>query len=123
MGDLLRILLVEDEVLIAMRLEMELVAGGYKVCKRVSTGEDAISSVKKDEPDIILMDIRLAGKLDGIETVYQIQQLSSCVNIPVIFMTGYPDKEIADKAKLLNPLAYFIKPVKIEDLILVINSV
>lgn len=123
MKDLIRILLVEDEVLIAMRLEMELNMGGYRVCKRVSTGENAIISAEFELPDIILMDIRLGGEIDGIEAVQQIQRIRTCSNTPIIFMTGYPDKEIADRAKLLNPIAYFIKPIKFEDLKSVINSI
>ncbi|MBD3305915.1 response regulator, partial [candidate division KSB3 bacterium] len=83
-----RILLVEDEVMIAMGLELELKRAGYPECQRVVSGEEALVRVAQEPPDLILMDIRLAGKLDGIETARQIQAQT---DIPIIFMTGYPD--------------------------------
>jgi CheY-like chemotaxis protein len=104
-----RILIVEDEVMIAMCLELELKQAGYTVCQRAVTGEDAIRIAQQESPDCILMDIRLAGDIDGIEVAQQIQrQLDS----PIIFMTGYPDKAVEERAKTLKPLGYFIKPIR-----------
>ena len=115
-----RILVVEDEILIAMCLEMELIKAGYEVCSRVTNGEEAIVLATQDAPDLILMDIRLADDIDGIEAARTILASSQ---IPIIFMTGYPDKEHAERAKQLNPLGYFIKPVRIHDLQLLIDSI
>lgn len=114
-----RILIVEDEVLTAMSMEMELKQAGYDVCKRVVTGEEAITSAEQDHPDLIVMDIRLAGSLDGIEAA---QQICSRSNIPIIFITGYLDKDFKERAKQLHPIGYFIKPVSIHILKTAINS-
>lgn len=106
----LRFLIVEDAVVIAMCLELELKQAGYEVCQRVTTGEDAVRVAQQQSPDCILMDILLAGELSGIEAAQQIQALTA---IPIIFMTGYPDSAVEYQAKQLNPLGYFIKPVRV----------
>ncbi len=106
-----RILLVEDEVVIARCLAVELERAGYVVCGRVTKGEAAIAAVKKDRPDVILMDIRLAGDLDGVETA---RRILSSAPIPIIFMTGYSDSEVVDRAKGLNPLGFLFKPIRVE---------
>lgn len=105
-----RILIVEDEVIIAMCMEMELEEAGYQIYETISTGEEAVMIARQDPPDVILMDVHLSGKIDGIEAAHQIQAFCS---IPIIFMTGYPDKATEKKAKALNPLGFFTKPVPI----------
>lgn len=116
----IQILLVEDEFLIALGLEQELLQEGYHIASIVNSGEKAIEAVRQQSPDIILMDIRLAGKIDGIEAAQQIQSFSS---IPIIFMTGYSNPEIMTRARELNPLGYLIKPVSITDLNTIIDAV
>lgn len=81
---MLSVLLVEDEVLIALSLEYDLKKAGYSVLGRASCSEDAINCFKRTDPDLVLMDIRLAGSIDGIETAEEIKALK---DIPVIFMT------------------------------------
>jgi len=120
MKKVIKILIVEDEVLIAMSLKMELEKAKYKVVKPIATGEKAIIIAKQESPDIILMDIRLAGIIDGIEAARQIMTDSNC---SVIFMTGYPEKSIEERAMKLNPLAYYTKPVSIHELIPIIDSI
>ena len=115
-----RILVVEDEVMIAMCLELELTRAGYEVCQRVAKGEEAVCLAQHESPDCILMDIRLAGEIDGIEAAEQIQAFSS---IPIIFMTGYPDKTVEERANVLNPLGFFVKPVRILTLKPLIDSI
>ncbi len=115
----IKILLVEDEFLIAMTLENELTGAGYKVIASVTSGEKAVEIAKQQKPDIVLMDIRLAGKIDGMEAAEQIQSFSSN---PIIFMTGYSNPEMMNKAKSLNPLAYLVKPVFIHSLQPIIDS-
>lgn len=105
-----KVLIVEDEVIIAMCLQMELERAGYEVSQNVLTGEEAVKFARQNPPDVILMDIRLAGKIDGIEAARQIQASGP---IPIIFMTGYPDKAIEERARSLNPLGFFIKPIPI----------
>lgn len=109
----LQILIVEDEVLIAECLEIELTLTGHTVCSRVGTGEEAVEAAERHHPDVILMDIRLAGALDGIETAKKIQE---SLDIPVLFMTSYLESALRERAMKLNPLGYLIKPVKMQDI-------
>ena len=104
----IKILLVEDEALIAVLLKRNLQLVGYETLDPVATGEEAISIAQQKRPDVVLMDIRLAGKMNGIEAAREIIARS---NIPIIFMTGYSDKETVEKAKTLNAIAYLTKPI------------
>lgn len=113
MSNQLKILFVEDEVISAMFIELQLKNIGYKVSQHVTTGENAIKSIQSNLPDVILMDIRLAGNLDGIETAKVIKEEFT---IPLIFITGYDDPEIRKKADQLNPIGYLIKPFEIHKL-------
>ena len=79
-----KIMIVEDESIIAEDIRMSLINNGYVVSSVVSMGEKAIEMVKEDKPDLILMDIMLAGKMDGIQTAGMIQTI---FNIPVKFQT------------------------------------
>ena len=116
----IKILIAEDELLIAQCLKMELESNGYEVCKFITEGEEAIETAKKEEPDIILMDIHLSGKMDGIEAARQIIEHK---NIPIIFMTGYSEISYYERAKKLNPAAYLEKPIEIFDLQQAIESI
>ena len=111
---MIRILIVEDEALFSMLLKDSLTVSGFSVSGPVFTGEKAVEIVKTDAPDIILIDIQLAEKMNGIEAVSRIREFS---DVPVIFMTGYPDDEIINQALLLKPLDYVTKPLVIETLI------
>ncbi|MBU1096018.1 MAG: response regulator [Bacteroidetes bacterium] len=115
----LNILLVEDEAMNALYFKMVLTKAGHFVNKVVGTGEDAVSSANEERPDLILMDIRLAGKMDGIEAA---EIIKANFDIPIIFMTGYQDTGHMERAKLLNPIKYFIKPINTQDLLSSINS-
>ncbi len=115
-----RILVVEDEAMIALCLEMELKKAGYTLCKRVARGEEAVNAALRDLPDVILMDIRLAGPIDGIEAAHRIHDATT---IPIIFMTGYPDKTIEERARALRPLGFFVKPVRVSTIRPLIDSV
>ena len=116
----LKILLVEDEAMSAMYLQMVLKKAGYKIFKVVASGEEAIESLNGDVPDVILMDINLAGLIDGIETAKEINEK---YNIPIIFMTGYPDKAHMLRAEELNPVKYFVKPIETMDLLAALDSI
>jgi CheY-like chemotaxis protein len=116
----IKILLVEDEVVAAMFLKMELEKEGYIVCKHVTTGENAIISAEADKPDVILMDIFLAGKINGIDAAKEIKEKT---DIPIIiFLTGFEDSGLKEKAMKLDPLAYIIKPVVLTELKDIINK-
>jgi CheY-like chemotaxis protein len=109
------ILLVEDEVIIAMDLRWKLEEAGYRVCRMIATGEDAIRWAAQDRPDLVLMDNRLAGKIDGIEAALRIRSTSA---VPVIFMTGYPQDEVFQgRVKPIGPSACLLKPIILEELL------
>jgi len=109
----LKILIVEDEALIALQLEFSLVHAGYEVCGIAGQGEHAIQATREKNPDVILMDIRLPGRMDGIEAAQQIGAFSPAV---VIFTTGYADLGLKQRAMALNPAAYLTKPVAIHQI-------
>jgi len=108
-----KILIVEDESLIALQLRLMLDRAGYEVCEPVGRGEDAIDLARAEKPDVILMDISLGGDMDGIETALRIADFSSAL---VIFTTGHSDPGMRDRAQALNPAAYLIKPIEIRSI-------
>ena len=81
-----RLLVVEDEVLVARDIQARLQRMGYEVVGTVARGEDAVSTALAESPDLILMDINLKGEMDGIEAATQINEVSS---VPVIYCTAY----------------------------------
>lgn len=103
-----RVLIVEDETLIAMQLHMLLSRAGFEVCGTVDQGEKAVEQARLEKPDVILMDIHLSGIIDGIEAAQQILTFSSAA---IIFTTGYSDPKQKEHALALNPAGYLIKPV------------
>jgi len=114
------ILLVEDEAITAVMLQKALREYGYNVRKPAATGNEAILRVKEKKPDIILLDINLPGDIDGIDTAHTI---FTDHKIPIIFMTGYSNQMTIDRSKTLNPLAYLIKPVTVDEIddVIVLN--
>ena len=115
----LNILIVEDEAIIALGIQMELEMAGYGACQVVATGEDAIACVAKNPPDLILMDNRLAGEMDGIQAARAILAIHQ---LPIIFMTGYAADDIMQRAQSLNPYGYLIKPIRVYEIEPLINS-
>lgn len=105
------ILIVEDEAIIARSLRLCLRQYGYNVLETVSTGEDAMRSVEENNPDLILMDVRLRGSLDGYETINKIREYS---NAPVIYSTGGDQYQIEEKAKGTKPYDYIMKPFDLD---------
>ncbi|MDA3938208.1 MAG: response regulator [Spirochaetia bacterium] len=103
-----KIMIVEDEIIIAMSYIAALKSSSFKVSKIYSTGEEAIKAFVTIDPDLILMDIKLKGKIDGIEAANQILKLK---NIPIIFMTGNSDTETKKRALSLKSAAYMNKPI------------
>ncbi|MCP4541468.1 MAG: response regulator [Chloroflexi bacterium] len=116
----MKILIVEDEFLSAFALQSKLKQLGHKVCKPVPTGAKAIASAEREQPDIILMDIQLVGSMDGIEAAREIMSRQA---IPIIFMTGYADKDVVERAMKLNPVAYLMKPLQMYELEAAIRTV
>ncbi|WP_373059285.1 response regulator [Zunongwangia sp. H14] len=114
MGAPVKILIVEDELLIAANISLQLTELGYHVTGIFSRGEEALSSLKTELPDIILLDIRLKGKMDGIEIAQLIQKDHS---IPIIYLTANADDAYFNRAKATSPYAFISKPFKKLDLI------
>lgn len=108
MNDTTRILIVEDDMIIAANISLQLTKLGYEVTGIVPRGEEAITHVKENAPDILLLDINLKGKLNGIDTAKAIQQFC---NTPVIYITANNDEATFTKAKATHPLAFISKPV------------
>ena len=108
-----KILVIEDEMIIGANISLQLTKLGYEVTGIIPRGEEALLFIKEDRPDIILMDIRLKGKLDGIETAQQIQER---YDIPIIYITANADAAHFNRAKATRPQAFISKPFKKLDL-------
>jgi CheY-like chemotaxis protein len=102
-----KILIVEDEYIIAENMQVLLEGWGYAVVGIEATGLKAIEKIKETMPDIVLMDIKIKGEMDGIETANTIRKLFS---IPIIYLTSYSDTKILERAQLTEPYGYLIKP-------------
>ncbi len=104
-----KILIVEDEAIVVEHIEVTLKSFGYEIAGRTNTGEEAIQIAQKNSPDLILMDIRLRGELDGIEAAKQITTLS---DIPVVFLTAFADDQLVERARTVLPYGYIVKPIQ-----------
>ena len=110
---MMKILLVEDEGLVALYLKRLLIEHGFKDVLIARNGEEAIIKVKQSLPDLLLMDIRLGKGINGIETV---KQINSDKNIPVIYITASTDEHTHKEALNTNPLAILSKPIEPDEL-------
>ncbi|MDK2825124.1 MAG: two-component system, response regulator PdtaR [Methanolobus sp.] len=102
-----KIMIVEDEKIVALDIKDSLEHFGYSVPCMADSGEDAISFIDKCQPDLILMDIVLKGKIDGIEAARTIRDN---YDIPVIYLTAYSDEKTLQRAKLTEPFGHILKP-------------
>ncbi|MEW5724020.1 MAG: response regulator [Thermodesulfobacteriota bacterium] len=108
-----RLLIVEDEIIIATDLKRRLGNLGYEVCAAVHDGKAAVKSAGRLRPDLVLMDIELGGAPDGIETA---EKIRSNLAIPIVFLTAYADEKRLARAKLTLPFGYILKPFQDKDL-------
>jgi PAS domain S-box-containing protein len=108
-----KLLVVEDESIIAKDLQWRLKDMGYDVPFIVASGEEALNRIREDNVDLVLMDIMLQGEMDGIETACHIHSEN---DIPVVFLTAYADDEMLERAKITEPFGYLIKPVRDREL-------
>jgi len=109
----IKILIVEDEMIIAANISLQLSTLGYEVIGIIPRAEEALSCIKQNQPDILLMDINLKGDIDGIETVKLMQR---AYDIPVIYLTANADDTHFNRAKETHPYAFISKPFKKLDL-------
>ncbi len=101
------IFIVEDEAIVANDIKETLLSLGYGVAGTARSGEIALEKIKETQPDLVLMDIHLAGPMDGIEAAGHIHNV---YGIPVIFLTAYADNALLERAKVTEPYGYIIKP-------------
>jgi two-component system sensor histidine kinase EvgS len=108
-----KILIVEDELIIAHSLLEALQNDGYQVVGMVDTAASTMATISKTHPDIILMDIFLQGESDGIALAQEIQKVW---DIPIIYLTAHSDRELIQRAKITNPYGYILKPYRFQEL-------
>ena len=111
--DQVRILVVEDEVIVARTIASQLNQLGYIVTGTASSGKVAIAKASETKPELVLMDIILKGEMDGITTAAYIREQ---LDIPVIFLTAYGDENTLQRAKITQPFGYVVKPFTSQDL-------
>ena len=102
-----KILIVEDERIVAMDIQNRLIDLGYSVCGSASSGEDAVKKASELQPDLVLMDIVLKGDMDGIDAAGQIRER---FNIPVVYLTAFSDEKTLQRARLTGAYGYILKP-------------
>lgn len=112
-----QILVVEDEAVVAEDIRKILRKYDYDVPKSISTGQEAINFINKEPPDLVLLDIMLKDNISGIEVAKHILEM----DIPIIYLTAYSEKDIIEKAKLTGPFGYLIKPFRERELIATIK--
>ena len=105
----MNIFIVEDEVLIRIFLKRVFEKNGCNIIGETATGEEAIEMLKEHECDLICLDIKLQGKLDGIETAKKIREFS---DTPIMFLSAYNENDIRQQIKISNCIGYFDKPIK-----------
>jgi len=101
------IFIVEDEAIVASDIRETLISLGYRAAGIAKSGELALDKIKESHPDLVLMDIHLAGEMDGVDTAGKVHVL---YDIPVIYLTAYADKALLDRAKITEPYGYVVKP-------------
>lgn len=112
-NDSIKVLVVEDELVAATYIKHKLHELGYEITATVPTGEQALTEIEKNTPDIILMDIVLEGKLDGIDTANIIRKQYA---IPVLYLTSYTDEQKIQRALESSPYGYILKPIQEREL-------
>ncbi|MCK4940894.1 response regulator, partial [candidate division WOR-3 bacterium] len=108
-----KILVVEDEKIVALDINNTLNKLGYDVPALVASGDEAIQAVKRTKPDLVLMDIVLKGDIDGIEAAEVIRHR---YGTPLVFLTAYADEEILRRVKHIEPFGYILKPFQEKEL-------
>lgn len=108
-----KILVVEDNKIISLEIKQRLESMGYEVVAVAYAGEEAITKATEKLPDLVLMDIKLSGKMDGIEAAEKIRVL---LDIPVVYLTAYSDESTLQRAKVTEPFGYIVKPLEEREL-------
>jgi CheY-like chemotaxis protein len=114
-----KIMIVEDEAILALELKMILTQRGFTITSIASSGKKAILNADKDHPDLILMDISLNGAMNGIEAASIIRESA---DIPIIFLTAFAEQETIERAKMVMPFGYILKPYQERELSITIDN-
>ncbi|MBX9258797.1 response regulator [Desmonostoc muscorum CCALA 125] len=118
-SETVRVLVVEDEYILAINLQESLESLGYTVLDIADSAEAAIEKATQFRPNLILMDIRLRGEVDGIQAA---EQIWHHLQIPVIYLTGHSDKSTVERATLTSPFGYILKPIREQELYVAIQT-
>ena len=113
------ILVVEDEAIIGMALAADLEDMGYDRVELAGSGEEALEIINQETFDLVLMDIQLGGKMDGIETLKKIREIA---NPRVVFITGNSEKGTFNKLKGMDADGFLVKPINIKDLQVLLDT-
>jgi CheY-like chemotaxis protein len=113
------VLIVEDETIVALDLRRRLTRLGYDVAGVTAYGEEAIVLAEQQRPDLVLMDVRLRGTMDGVTAA---EQIHARFGSPVVFVTAYADEETFGRAGRSEPFGYLLKPFEEEELRKVVES-
>lgn len=105
-----KILIVEDEIIIAMDIQYTLESLGYKVSGVVSSGEESIEKASQTYPDLVLMDVKLKGSMDGIRAAEEIYER---FGIPIVYLTAYGDEDVLERMKKAKMFSHVSKPFEI----------
>ena len=114
-----KIMIVEDDVIISQSLSAILRRCGFEICQLEITGEPAHEDMEKEKPDLVIMDILLAEDMDGVEAA---KEIHSRHIIPIIFLTGYTDEEILEKARSVESSICILKPVDHKEILEMIDQ-
>jgi len=115
-----RVLVVDDELIIAHQVCQFLKLFGYHPLTPVTSGSEAIKVVQEQQPDIIFIDISLVGEMNGIQAALKIRQFH---DVPIVFITGYSGSEIVNRAQQANPAAILEKPIHAEQIRAVVEQI
>jgi len=107
-GNKKQVLIVEDDLILSLQLEMQIKLMGYEIAGKANNATDAIEMIKEKNPDLVLMDIILAGEMDGVDAISTIRDFS---DVPVLYLTGNGDEQTRRRAHASRPVAYIVKPV------------
>ena len=108
-----RVMVVEDESIVAKNIQTRLKQLGYIVPVTVSSGEEALEKIESVRPHIVLMDVVLDGEMDGIQTA---EVIYNKYRTPVVYLTAYADDETLERAKRSTPFGYIVKPFEVKEL-------
>jgi signal transduction histidine kinase len=109
----IRIMVVEDERIVALNLQRRLIKLGYEISAMVTSGRQALEEIERDRPDVVLMDVNIDGEIDGIETA---SRIPDGYHLPVIYLTAYSEEVTLQRARQTKPYGFLLKPISEREL-------